>query len=154
MKTKITTLVIVFLSTMFTSEIIAQDNYGAYNTDDSGIALDGYSPVSYLDQQKAVKGNKEFKVTHQGISYYFVNSAEMKKFNANPNKYTPAYGGWCALGIGLGKHFRTDPNKFMIVDGKVHMFLNNIEVDAKNVWMNDEAKWKADAEKNWKKLHG
>ena len=106
-----------------------------YNTDDSKIALQGYSPVSYLDLEIAQKGLKEFKVTHAGLNYYFTSKEQMQKFQANPKKYMPQYGGFCAFGVSVGAKFRVDPNKFVVKDGKYFLFLYDLEVDAQQLWL-------------------
>ena len=68
------------------------------NTDDSKIGLQGYSPVSYLDLQSAQKGLKEFKASYDGVNYYFTSKDQKSKFEENPTKYLPQYGGFCAFG--------------------------------------------------------
>lgn len=132
--------------------IQAQDYKTQYNVDDSKIALAGYSPVSYVDLGLAQRGSKNFKSEHDGIAYYFTSADQKASFDKNPGNYLPEFGGWCATGIGVGAKFRTDPNKFLVQDGKLYLFLYSMEVDALELWKNDEAKLKASANKNWKKL--
>ncbi len=131
----------------------SQDLKASHNIDDSKIALQGYSPVSYLDLGLAQKGLKQFKSTHNGLSYYFTSKEQQQKFEANPTKYLPEYGGYCAFGIAVGAKFRVDPNKFIVKDGKYYLFLYDLEVDAQQLWLDgkhDELVDKAD--KNWRKL--
>ncbi|MEP1033665.1 YHS domain-containing (seleno)protein [Ekhidna sp.] len=124
-----------------------------YNTDDSKIALNGYSPVSYLDLELAQRGSKEFVSEVNGVKYFFTSVEQKKTFDANPSKYQPQYGGWCATGVAIGAKFRVDPTKFIVNDGKYYLFLNSVEVDAKQVWNekghNNMVK---NANENWKKL--
>ncbi|BFP41325.1 YHS domain-containing (seleno)protein [Flavobacteriaceae bacterium GF1] len=129
-------------------------NKKANNIDDSKIALQGYSPVSYLELGLAQRGSKQHKSTHEGISYYFTSAEQKAIFEKNPRKYMPQYGGFCAFGIYAGAKFRIDPNKFVVDNGKYYLFLNDLEVDAKQLWMaeNDKAKLKRTADTNWKKL--
>ena len=125
----------------------------AYNTDDSKIALNGYSPVSYLDLQLAQRGSKEYVSEYDGIKYFFTSAEQKKSFDANPKKYLPQYGGWCATGIAIGAKFRTDPNKFLVKEGKYYVFLNSIEVDALQVWNEKgHGAMVKNADENWKKL--
>ena len=105
-----------------------------YNLDDTKIALHGYSPVSYFEEGHAEKGKREFKSQHEGVSYYFTSAAQKKVFDKNPSKYIPAYGGWCAFGITVGGLFRADPENYKIVEGRLLVFLNDIEVDARKLW--------------------
>lgn len=109
-------------------------NAQAYNIDDSKIALDGYSPVSYVDLQLAQKGNKAFSSEYQGVKYFFTSPDQKKLFDKSPEKYLPQYGGWCATGVAVGAKFRTDPNKFLVKNGKLYLFLNSVEVDAQQLW--------------------
>ena len=136
---------------MASVNVFAQSK-AAYNIDDSKIALEGYSPVSYVDLNLAQRGDKDHMVEHQGVKYFFVDSAQKQKFQTNPSRYLPQYGGYCATGIAVGAKFRTDPNKFLVQNGKLYLFLNSIEVDAKQLWMADQKGMSKKAEANWPKL--
>ena len=59
-------------------------------------------------------------------------------FKADPNKYLPQYGGFCAFGIYVGAKFRPDPNKFISKDGKYFLYLYNLELDAQQLWLNEK----------------
>lgn len=152
MKISIKILAILFVLLGSTS-IYAQDKK-ANNIDNSNIALQGYSAVSYLDLGLAQKGNKAYKSTHEKIDYYFTSADQKSKFDKNPSKYLPQYGGYCAFGTYAGAKFRVDPNKFIVEDGKYFLFLNNVELDAKGLWLNekDHNKLMTKADKNWSKL--
>jgi YHS domain-containing protein len=132
--------------------VFAQAQSTDFNTDATKIALQGYSPVSYLDLNLAQRGSKEFKATYDGIAYYFTSAEQKTKFEASPIKYVPQYGGYCATGIAVGAKFRTDPNKFIVTDGKLFVFLYDLEVDAKQLWLADEKGMHAKAETNWKTM--
>ncbi|WP_239524950.1 YHS domain-containing (seleno)protein [Leptobacterium flavescens] len=123
------------------------------NLDDTKIALQGYSPVSYLDMGLAQRGLKEFKSEYQGAKYYFTSKDQKKKFDANPTKYVPQYGGYCAFGVSVGGKFRVDPNKFVVHNNKLYLFLNDVEVDALQLFKDSNANQTiAKADKNWKTL--
>ncbi|NQZ44709.1 MAG: hypothetical protein HRT65_10390 [Flavobacteriaceae bacterium] len=126
----------------------------ANNIDNSNIALQGYSPVSYLDLGIAQKGLKEFKSTHNKVVYYFTDAEQKKQFDKAPERYVPQYGGFCAFGIYAGAKFRPDPNKFIVKDGKYYLFLYNLELDAQQLWMaeNDHKKLVNTANTNWGSL--
>jgi YHS domain-containing protein len=144
-------LIVVLAATV--SGINAQDIKTVNNIDDSKIALQGYSPVSYLDLGIAQKGLKTYKITYEGLNYYFTDEEQMKKFNANPNKYLPQYGGYCAFGVSVGAKFRVNPHKFIVKNGKYFLFLYDLEVDAQQLWLqgeHDELVTKAN--KNWEQL--
>ncbi|MEM7040060.1 MAG: YHS domain-containing (seleno)protein [Bacteroidota bacterium] len=138
--------------------IIALGLYGsvwaqAVNVDDSKIALQGYSPVSYLDLGLAQLGKKAYKSDHEGLHYYFTSAEQKASFDANPKKYLPQYGGFCAFGIYAGAKFRVDPHKFLVRNGKLYLFLYDLEVDAKQLWIEgNEAELLKKANTNWTKL--
>ncbi len=147
-KTAVLGLVLIMNSAVF-----AQDKM-ANNVDNSNIALEGYSPVSYLDLELAQQGNKAYKSEYNKVVYYFTSSEQKATFDNNPEKYLPQYGGFCAFGCYAGAKFRIDPNKFLVEDGKYYLYLNNVELDAKQLWLaeNNHTKLKSVADKNWKKL--
>ncbi len=136
------------------SMLSAQDKK-ANNIDNSNIALQGYSPVSYLDLGLAQRGVKEFKSEYEKVVYYFTSKKQKATFEKNPVKYLPKYGGYCAFGVYAGAKFRVDPTKFIVEDGQYYLYLNNIELDAKQLWLaeKDHKKLKGIADKNWKKLN-
>lgn len=122
------------------------------NIDDSKIALQGYSPVSYLDLGLAQHGLKQFTSEVEGIKYYFTDQDQKQTFDANPAKYQPQFGGWCATGIAIGAKFRTDPNKFLVSNERLYLFLYDLEVDAQQLWLADPESMQSKAEGNWKKM--
>lgn len=143
-------ILVVFLTG---TSLFAQDKMGN-NIDNSNIALQGYSPVSYLDLNLAQEGNKNYKSEYKKVAYYFTSAEQKATFDKNPAKYVPQYGGYCAFGTYAGAKFRVDPNKFIVKDGKYYLFLNNVELDAKQLWLaeNNHNKLKSTADKNWSKL--
>ena len=139
---------------LLTATLRFTQNFKAnHNTDDSKIALLGYSPISYLDLGTAQKSVKEYKASYDGLNYYFTTNDQKKTFEENPTKYLPQYGGYCAFGVSVGAKFRADPNKFVVKDGKYFLFLYDLEVDAQQLWLaGNHEKLVAKADGNWNKL--
>lgn len=144
----------LIVATLLISTIgFAQNLKASHNTDDSKIAIQGYSPVSYLDLGIAQKGLKEYKTTYEGLAYYFTSEEQKQTFEANPEKYLPQYGGYCAFGISVGAKFRVDPNKFIVKDGKYYLYLYDLEVDAQQLWLaGNHKELVRQANTNWSKL--
>jgi hypothetical protein len=117
-----------------TEPAAAADPAAKPNVDAAGVALGGYSPVSYLDRGKAEKGDPRFAAVHEGATYHLTSAAQVEKFNADPARYAPAYHGWCAYGMAIGKTFPIDPRSFKIVDGRLFLFLKEADVDALALW--------------------
>lgn len=124
-----------------------------YNTDKSGLAIEGYDPVAYFTEQKAVEGKKEISFTHEGKVYHFKSSQNLETFKSNPSKIEPQYGGWCAYAMGdSGDKVKIDPKTFKILDGKLYLFYNKFFNNTKTTWNKNEATLKSKADNNWAKL--
>jgi YHS domain-containing protein len=120
---------------------------------EGSVAVKGYDPVAYFTQNKAVKGKKEMAVSHQGILYYFSSAENKEAFKANPFKYEPEYGGWCAYAMGnTGEKVSIDPETFKIVNGKLYLFYNRYFTNTLKDWNKNEASLKKNADLNWPKL--
>ena len=119
------------------------------------LALDGYDAVAYLNQLKAIKGNKSNSILHEGITYYFSSVANKDEFRKNPSKFEPAYGGWCAYAMGFnGEKVSVDPKTFKIVNGRLNLFYNRFFNNTLEDWNKNEANFKKKADLNWQKtLH-
>ena len=119
------------------------------------LGLSGYSPVSYLSRNRAEPGSPLHKAEHEGVTYFFTDARQVEAFKADPKRYMPAYGGFCAFGCSVESNFVPDPTSFEVIDGRVHLFLKNEEVDARKLW-NDanerEVRSKADA--YWRTSNG
>ena len=119
------------------------------------VAVKGYDVVSYVDDNKAVPGAKEYAAEYSGVTYYFSTEENKQAFLANPEKYLPQYGGWCAYGVGAVKQkFPIDPEVFKVVDGKLYLFFNGETPDGKQLntivpWNEDEANLINQADANW-----
>ncbi|MEO6542389.1 MAG: YHS domain-containing (seleno)protein [Ferruginibacter sp.] len=124
-----------------------------HNNLSDGIAIKGYDPVAYFTQHKAVKGSREYAVYHQGVTYYFSSVENKEIFKANPSKYEPEYGGWCAYAMGKnGEKVNIDPSTFKIINGRLYLFYNKYFNNTLTDWNKDETNLKQKADANWPKL--
>ena len=117
---------------------------------EKGVAIQGYDPVAYFLQNKAVKGNKQFTALADGVVYYFSNGANKDLFVKDYKKYEPQYGGWCAYAMGAtNEKVEIDPETFKILNGKLYLFYHSWVNNTLNKWNKEEAELKAKADKNW-----
>lgn len=124
------------------------------NLPSSGLALEGYCPVAYFAVNKPLMGKPEHASNHRGVTYHFVSADAKAAFDGDPEKYVPAYGGWCAFGMAISDKFPVDPTNFKIVDGKLNLFLRNKSVDALVLWnQGNEHEHVAKAAAHWKKVN-
>ncbi|MGA7457070.1 MAG: YHS domain-containing (seleno)protein [Methyloceanibacter sp.] len=114
-----------------------------------GLAAHGYDVVAFFTDGKAEIGSDKYAVAHTGGTYRFVSQAHLDAFKADPAKYEPAYGGFCAYGVALGKKFDGDPRYWKIVGGKLYLNLNE---DIQAEWSKDIPVNLAKAETNWGRI--
>ncbi len=125
----------------------------SYSLPSSGVALGGYCPVAYFAANKPVRGRPEYASTYNGVTYHLVSADAKEAFDRNPEKYIPAFGGWCAFGMSIQDKFPVDPTNFKIVNGRLMVFLRNSSIDARELWTKgDESQLIAKAEAHWKRV--
>ncbi len=109
-------------------------------------AISGYDPVAYFTMDKAVRGSGYHVSTYRGQSFIFSSKDNLKLFEKDPSKYIPAYNGWCAYGVSVGKKFHIDPTVFAVVNGKLYL---NLDKDIQKTWNKDRSGNIIKANKNW-----
>lgn len=121
----------------------------AINLDTRGLALKGYDPVSYFLPGGPLQGKTTYSEKFNGATYWFANAANRDAFKANAEKYTPAFGGFCAMGMALEQKLDIDPLLWRIVDGKLYL---NIHKPAQTRWLEDVKGNIEKANVNWPRL--
>ena len=117
---------------------------------EKGVAIQGYDPVAYFTANKAVKGNKQFAASAEGVLYYFSSADNKELFLKDYKKYEPQYGGWCAYAMGASNEkVEVDPETFKIIDGRLYLFYHTWSNNTLTKWNKDEANLKSKADKNW-----
>jgi YHS domain-containing protein len=123
----------------------AQD---AVNTLDSesGVAIKGYDPVAYFKEGAPHKGKPEFTADYKGATWRFASAENKALFAADPEKYAPAYGGYCAFGVSQGYLVKIEPEAFSIRDGRLYL---NYDRSVKAKWLKQPDDYIHAADKNW-----
>ncbi len=109
-------------------------------------AVQGYDVVSYQTGKRPIRGNGNFVAVHDGATYQFSSADNQKAFEKDPEKYVPAYGGYCAFGTSVGKKFIGDPEVWRIVDGKLYL---NLDTSIQSEWLKDVPGRIRSANANW-----
>ena len=121
----------------------------AINQNPAGVALKGYDPVAYFTLGKPVKGERKFQHKWMGATWWFSSAANRDLFVANPEKYSPQYGGYCAYGVSEGHKASVDPKAWTIVDGKLYL---NYDSGVQETWRKDTPGHISKADKNWPRI--
>lgn len=142
MKYTIASIVLLFTVTLF-----GQNHVNLKK----GFAAEGYDVVAYFSNE-AVKGDKKIEASHKDVKYLFTSEENRLKFQKDPERYIPQYGGYCAYAIGAkGKKVSVNPKSFQIIDDKLYLFYDGLGGDTLEKWNEEgsaELQKKADA--NWK----
>jgi hypothetical protein len=116
------------------------------NVDGHGLALDGYDPVAYFDTGKPTRGLETITASYDGARYLFATEAHRKTFLAEPKKYIPEFGGFCAVGASFGEKVDIDPQTGKVVEGKLYV---NSSAKAQALFDKDTSGTITRAEHNW-----
>lgn len=121
--------------------IAADENYIV-----DGYGANGYDAVAYFTENAAVIGDDAYTAEHEGVAYRFSSAANRDAFAADPAKYAPQYGGFCAFGLAMGRKVPTDPTAFAVVDDKLYLNLNK---GVQKRWRADIPGFVKGADNNW-----
>jgi hypothetical protein len=109
-------------------------------------AIRGYDPVAYHTKGKPVRGLATITTQWNGASWRFATIANRDRFAADPERYAPRYGGYCAYGTSQGYKVATDPAAFSIVDGRLYL---NYSKPVQFTWNLDRPGYITKANGNW-----
>lgn len=113
------------------------------------VAIKGYDPVAYFEDGKPVKGSSDHKFEWQGAVWQFASASHRDAFAAEPERYAPQYGGYCAYAVSQGSTANIDPEAWKIVDDKLYL---NYSPSVQKKWLADMEHFIELADENWPKL--
>jgi hypothetical protein len=119
------------------------------------VMLLGHDPVSYFAKGRPERGRPDLKVSLPDRTYYFADEAQRSQFLANPERYEPQYGGFCASGAAYALKLGSDPTSWVVRDGRLFIFG---DVLGKTAWELDpawnvrqgDALWPESAPRGWR----
>ena len=128
----------------------AEKAEGVINTlGTDGIAIKGYDPVAYFSQGAPHKGKPEFTVEYKGAKWQFASAENKALFEANPEKYEPAYGGYCAYGVAQNALVKIEPDAWSIRNDKLYL---NYDQNIQKRWSEKPDSYIEQADKIWPEL--
>ncbi len=129
---------------VFSGPVIAEVVYTA-----QGHAIRGYDSVAYFTQERPVEGKSSHQSRYQGALWLFSSAENKALFDADPQKYAPQYGGYCAWAVSQGYTARIDPKAWSIVKDKLYL---NYSKAVRDQWSRDIPANIADGDANWPQL--
>jgi len=112
----------------------------------NNVAVEGHDSVAYFTEGRPVKGERAFSTEYNGATFRFASQANLDTFLADPVKYAPQYGGYCAWAISQGYTAKGDADHWSIVDGKLYL---NFNQSVQDTWEEDIPGFIALADSNW-----
>lgn len=117
--------VVAIIGVFFITPLMdAERQFANYNVDNANVAIHGYDTVAYFTDGKPTKGNSEFEHVWEDARWTFSSATNLELFKANPQRYAPQFGGYCAGGLAVGEYANGDPELYTIVDGKLYFIKN------------------------------
>ena len=116
-----------------------------------GVAVGGYDPVAYFVEGKPVAGRSDLTLEHAGATWRFANPQNRDLFKADPAKYAPQFGGYCAWAVAEGYTAKGDPTAWTIAGGKLYL---NYNKSVQKTWEQNVPANVSRGEANWPKLTG
>ncbi|WP_439495022.1 YHS domain-containing (seleno)protein [Bosea sp. (in: a-proteobacteria)] len=113
------------------------------------LAIRGYDPVAYFRDGGPRLGKPEFAVSHGGATWRFASAEHKALFEADPQRYLPAYGGFCAYGTSRGYLVKIEPEAWSIIDGKLYL---NYDLGVRKTWLAKTQAYITRADANWPNL--
>lgn len=117
-----------------------------YNSNRRRVAVEGTDVVAYFTQSRPVRGREEFQHEFGGALWRFTSAENRDLFAADPAKYAPQFGGYCAWAVSRGYTAEIDPRAWRIVNGKLYL---NYSLDVRERWERDRTENILRAERNW-----
>jgi YHS domain-containing protein len=128
---------------------VLADQPGVFTGIVKGVAVGGYDPVAYFAEGKPVKGRQDIALEHEGVTWRFASDANRDAFKAEPAKFAPQYGGYCAWAVSRGYTAKGDPNAWSVVGGKLYL---NYNLSVKRDWEKDTPGNISKGDGNWPKV--
>lgn len=112
-------LLVLSSNLTFAEEPVSKSFFGS-------LAIGGHDTVAYHHQavdHKATEGEKSFTVEWKGAKWRFATLADSEAFALEPERYAPAYNGFCANALSLGTGLvKTDGTHWQIYEDQLFLF--------------------------------
>ncbi|MCQ8185446.1 YHS domain-containing (seleno)protein [Parvularcula maris] len=116
----------------------------------NNTAVGGWDAVSFHDGE-GVEGSKKFSTTYNGAEFRFASAENLARFEEDPARYAPAYGGYCAWAIAQGNLAPGNPKNANVVDGVLYLNYND-SIEEK--WLADVPGFIKKADQEWPEVLG
>jgi len=143
---------VCLLTFLIVAQAVAGET-GPVNAGPDKVAIKGYDTVAYFTDGRPTRGVAELEHAWQGAKWWFAKAEHRDLFAADPDKYAPRFGGFCAMGTSLGVQAPADPEAWVIVDDKLYLTndrpaLDKFKMDIPGHLAKAEAYWEKTVQGN------
>ena len=134
---------------LFPALALAQPvNLNGSSAGKNGHAIGGYDVVAYFaDAENApVKGDTAYSSQWNGAVWLFASAENRARFAADPERYAPQYGGYCAYAVSKGYTAPVEPDQFTVYQDKLYL---NYNAAVNRTWRADKDGYIKAAGRNW-----
>ena len=86
------------------------------------LAIKGYDPVAYFTDGKPTAGVSTIEYEWDEHLWRFSSAEHRELFKADPVRYAPQFGNFCAMALSKGEIVVADPENWLVSDGKLYVF--------------------------------
>lgn len=119
---------------------------GLVNVQEEGLALGGFDAVSFHEATGPVAGKPDYTLMWKGALWRFASGDNLRAFEADPRKYEPRFGGYCAYAMAKGRLAEGSPLTWKIEDGQLYFFHTE---RAEALWDGDQSQMIQSANAAW-----
>jgi YHS domain-containing protein len=135
---------------VLTTTVLCLIAFGATAADEvfvtDSAAIRGYDAVACFTEGGPVRGEPQLRHEWYGVAWHFASRGNLELFKADPERYAPQFGGFCAFGMSRGYKVGTDPAAFTIRDGKLYL---NYSLPVRATWLKDTDAYIDKGVANW-----
>lgn len=118
----------------------------------NGIAFGGLDVTTYFGEDDVRLGNAAYSIDFDGLTFHFESVANRDAFQAEPKLYVPAYDGWCAMTLSMGRLTCPDFTNYWVDDGKLYLFETTAFTNGRTFWLEDPVANRGRADANFEVL--
>lgn len=145
-------LLVVAVITFAKTKHVSKLSWGMHKTINqgnfNGKAVSGYDVVAFFTDGKASEGIETYTYEWNGAKWNFISQENLDTFKANPEKYQPQYGGYCAFAVSTGFTANPNPENWQLINGKLYLFASK---DVMEKWLKNKDENIATCNSNWSK---
>lgn len=119
--------------------------------DTTALGAEGYDVVAYFTDGEAVPGSPAHTVAWHGLEWRFASAEHRRLFRDDPERYAPAYDGYCAWAMSRGQLAQGRAQHWAIHDDRLFL---NCNAKVHRIWLDNRERMIESADREWAERSG